>query len=227
MNTETARTDTATIRVAIAEDQNLFRACIVPMINQLDGILVVAEASNGKELVTWLHVTAEKPHVVLLDLAMPEMNGLETTKYLKQHFPEIRIVILSVFAEERHITKMVDEGVHAYLAKNADLEEVERAIRGTHELGFYFNETTLQIIHNSSKNKKSRQFDLENPLTNREREILQLICAEHTTGEIAEKLFLSTRTVEGHRNNMLEKTGLRNTAGLVLYAVRHGLLEDI
>jgi DNA-binding NarL/FixJ family response regulator len=219
-------TTTSTIRVAIAEDQNLFRACIVPMINQLSGIQVIAEASNGKELTTWLQVAAEKPHVVLLDLAMPEMNGLETTKYLKQHFPGIRIIILSVFAEERHITKMVGEGVHAYLAKNADIEEVERAIRGVHELGFYFNEATLQVIHNSTKNKKPRQFDLDNPLTNREREILQLICAEYTTGEIAEKLFLSTRTVEGHRNNMLEKTGLRNTAGLVLYAVRHGLLEE-
>ncbi len=215
------------IRVAIAEDQNLFRACIVPMLNQLEGIQVVAEAANGRELVTWLQVTAEKPQVVILDLAMPEMNGLETTKYLKQHFPSIRIVILSVFAEERHITKMVDEGVHAYLAKNADLSEVESAIRGVHEVGFYFNENTLKAIHNSSKSKKQRQFDLENPLTNREREVLQLICAEFTTSEIAEKLFLSIRTVEGHRNNMLEKTGMRNTAGLVLYAVRHGLLEEI
>jgi DNA-binding NarL/FixJ family response regulator len=215
------------IRLAIAEDQNLFRACIVPILNQQEGMKVVAEANNGRELITWLQVSAEKPDVVLLDLAMPEMNGLETTRYLKQHFPTIRIVILSVFADERHIVKLVEEGVHAYLAKNADLTEVERAIRGVHQLGFYFNETTLQAIHAGNSHKKQRQFDLENPLTSREKEILKLICAEYTTQEIAEKLFLSTRTVEGHRNNMLEKTGLRNTAGLVLYAVRLGLLETI
>jgi DNA-binding NarL/FixJ family response regulator len=222
-----ATTHHTTIRVAVAEDQNLFRACIVPMLNQLEGIEVVAEAENGKELIVWLQVAVEKPHVVLLDLAMPVMNGLETTRYLKEHFPNIRIVILSVFDEERHISKMVEEGVHAYMAKNAHLEEVANAIRGVHALGFYFNEATRKVLQESSQKKKQRQFEVENPLTNREREILQLICAQQTTQEIADQLFLSVRTVEGHRNNMLEKTNTRNTAGLVLYAVRHGLFDEL
>ena len=207
-----------TIHVAIAEDQRLFRECLVSLLNGFERIKVNVEVANGKELLANLYVVAPTPQVVLLDLTMPEMNGLETTRQLKKLFPDIKIIILSVHSEERHIVHMVSEGVNGYLVKNAELSEVVQAVNSVHEKGFYFNEAMLRAIHTGMANKHEKSYNPNSPLTSREKEILELICQEHTTQEIAEKLFLSVRTVDGHRNNLLEKTGARNTAGLVIYA---------
>jgi DNA-binding NarL/FixJ family response regulator len=208
------------IQVAIAEDQKLFRECLVSLLNGFEGISVVIEAANGRELIEQLDQLPAMPHVLLLDLSMPEMNGLETTRHLKKHFPDIKIIILSVHSEERHIAHMVGEGINGFLAKNADLSEVVQAVCAVQEKGFYFNEQVLKAIHSGITQKQAKSYNPDNPLTTREKEILQLICQELTTAEIAEKLFLSVRTVDGHRNSLLEKTGSRNTAGLVLYALR-------
>ena len=214
-----------TIHVAIAEDQRLFRECLVSLLNGFERIKVNVEVANGKELLANLYVVAPTPQVVLLDLTMPEMNGLETTRQLKKLFPDIKIIILSVHSEERHIVHMVSEGVNGYLVKNAELSEVVQAVNSVHEKGFYFNEAMLRAIHTGMANKHEKSYNPNSPLTSREKEILELICQEHTTQEIAEKLFLSVRTVDGHRNNLLEKTGARNTAGLVIYALRHDLFK--
>lgn len=214
-----------TIYVAIAEDQKLFRECLVSLLNGFDRIKVNVEASNGKELLDLLYVAAPTPQVVLLDLTMPEMNGLDTTRQLKKLFPQLKIIILSVHSEERHIVHMVGEGVNGYLVKNAELTEVVQAVEAVHEKGFYFNESVLRNIHSGLNHKIEKSYNPNSPITAREREILELICQEHTTQEIAEKLFLSGRTVDGHRNNLLEKTGARNTAGLVIYALRHNLFK--
>lgn len=214
-----------TIHVAIAEDQRLFRECLVSLLNGFERIKVNVEVANGKELLANLYVVAPTPQVVLLDLTMPEMNGLETTRQLKKLFPDIKIIILSVHSEERHIVHMVSEGVNGYLVKNAELSEVVQAVNSVHEKGFYFNEAMLRAIHTGMANKHEKSYNPNSPLTAREKEILELICQEHTTQEIAEKLFLSVRTVDGHRNNLLEKTGARNTAGLVIYALRHDLFK--
>ena len=214
-----------TIHVAIAEDQRLFRECLVSLLNGFERISVNVEAANGKDLLEKLYGAAPTPHVVLLDLTMPEMNGLETTRQLKKLFPEMKIVILSVHSEERHIVHMVGEGVNGYLVKNSELSEVVMAVQAVHEKGFYFNESVLRAIHSGMASKHEKSYNPNSPLTTREKEILALICEEHTTQEIAEKLFLSVRTVDGHRNNLLEKTGARNTAGLVIYAVRHDLFK--
>ncbi len=214
-----------TIHVAIAEDQRLFRECLVSLLNGFDGVNVNLEAANGKELLEKLYVTAPVPQVVLLDLTMPEMNGLDTTRQLKKLFPEMKIIILSVHSEERHIVHMVGEGVNGYLVKNSELSEVVQAVQAVHEKGFYFNESVLRAIHTGMGNKHEKSYNPNSPLTAREKEILELICQECTTPEIAEKLFLSVRTVDGHRNNLLEKTGARNTAGLVIYALRHDLFK--
>lgn len=211
------------IRVAIAEDQRLFRECLIPILNNFDNIEVVFEASNGREMLTQLRQSPVSPHVVLLDLTMPEMNGLETTEVLKKEFPDLKIIILSVHNEERHIVRMVGMGVHGYLVKNAELTEVRSAIESVYEKGFYFNETVLKALQNGMTQKKTKHFEVETALTPREKEVLLLICKEFTTPEIADKLYLSVRTVDGHRNNLLEKTGSRNTAGLVLYAIKNGL----
>ena len=214
-----------TIHVAIAEDQRLFRECLVSLLNGFDRIQVGIEASNGKELLAKLNSAIPTPHVVLLDLTMPEMNGLDTTRQLKKTFSDIKIIILSVHSEERHIVHMVGEGVNGYLVKNSELSEVINAVKAVHQKGFYFNESVMRAIHSGMGNKHEKSYNPNSPLTAREKQILELICHEHTTQEIAEKLFLSVRTVDGHRNNLLEKTGARNTAGLVIYALRNDLFN--
>jgi DNA-binding NarL/FixJ family response regulator len=214
-----------TIHVAIAEDQRLFRECLVSLLNGLDRIQVGIEASNGKDLLDQLDSATPTPHVVLLDLTMPEMNGLDTTRQLKKSFPDIKIIILSVHSEERHIVHMVGEGVNGYLVKNSELSEVINAVKAVHQKGFYFNESVMRAIHSGMGNKHEKSYNPNSPLTAREKQILELICHEHTTQEIADKLFLSVRTVDGHRNNLLEKTGARNTAGLVIYALRNDLFN--
>jgi DNA-binding NarL/FixJ family response regulator len=214
-----------TIQVAIAEDQRLFRECLVSLLNGFQNIEVGIEAANGKELIQQIEATPTVPQVVLLDLTMPEMNGLDTTRYLKKRFPDIKIIILSVHSEERHIVHMVGEGINGYLVKNSELSEVVRAVEAVRDKGFYFNESVLKAIHSGMAQKHEKSYNPNSPLTTREKEILELICQELTTSEIAEKLFLSVRTVDGHRNNLLEKTGARNTAGLVIYALRNNLFK--
>ena len=217
--------DKLIINVAIAEDQKLFRACLVPILNSYNHISVIIEVSNGAELMRAVRNADVAPDVVILDLAMPEMNGLETTEALKKEFPDVKIIILTVHNEERHIVKMVGMGVNGYLVKNAEIDEVIKAIESVMFKGFYFNESTLLSIQNGMSQRRPKSFDTHSPLTIREKEVLELICKEFTTPEIAEKLYLSVRTVDGHRNHLLEKTGARNTAGLVLYALRYDIVQ--
>lgn len=205
----------------------MFRECLVSLLNGFEGINVNVEAANGAELIERLNTATPTPNVVLLDLTMPVMNGLDTARQLKKHFPDIKIIILSVHSEERHIVHMVTEGVNGYLVKNSELSEVVEAVKAVEKKGFYFNESVLRAIHTGMNQKQEKNYNPQSPLTPREREILEYICQEYTTQEIADKLFLSVRTVDGHRNNLLEKTGSRNTAGLVIYAVRNNLLEFI
>jgi DNA-binding NarL/FixJ family response regulator len=214
-----------TIYVAIAEDQKLFRECLVSLLNGFDGIAVSVEASNGKELLEKLANATPSPQVVLLDLTMPELNGLETTRQLKKHYPDIKIVILSVHSEERHIVHMVGEGVNGYLVKNSELSEVVLAVKSVVDKGFYFNDSVLRAIYQGTNQKHEKSYNPDRPITTREMEILKLICQEFTTQEIADQLYLSVRTVDGHRNSLLEKSGARNTAGLVIFAIRNDLVR--
>lgn len=215
------------INVAIADDQVLFRKGVIALINSLDGMSMVLEASNGKDLLLKLAETTHLPHVILLDLKMPEMDGIETTKILRQRYPNVKIIILSIYNEERFILHLLECGAHAYLFKDADTEEVEKAIRAVANDGFYFTGKILQALQSQQKKRKhiTTLDDPLNTLTERELEVLKLICSEFSTEEIAEKLFISPRTVEGHRNNLLIKTGCRNVAGLVVFAFKNNLAE--
>ena len=215
------------IRIAIADDQLLFRRGMVSIINQFPDIEVVLEADNGQVLLDALAIADPKPDVVLLDLSMPVLNGVETTKLIHQHHPGLRIIILSVYGEDRFVSHLIDLGVNGYLFKNVEPKEVEQAIRTVMEQDFYFNQAFLNAMR-SRINKKTRLLltdDIPSLLTVREKEVLQLICKQLTAQEIDDTLCLSTRTVEGHRNNLLEKTGAKNTAGLVLFAIKHWLVD--
>jgi DNA-binding NarL/FixJ family response regulator len=161
---------------------------------------------------------------------MPELNGVETTKLIHKSYPSLKVIILSVYSEDRFVTHLMDLGVNAYLFKNVEPREVERAIRTVFETDFYFNEAFLSALKNRMLIKKPRRLLTDNlpaTLTHREIEVLTLICKQLTAPEIAERLSVSIRTIDGHRANLLEKTQSRNTAGLVLFAIKNRLVDPV
>lgn len=217
------------IKIALVEDQRLFRDGLHALLKDVEDFEIMGVMENGKIFLDKLATYPVKPDVVLLDLNMPELNGVEVSKVLQRKYPEIKIIILTVYDQERFINKMIEAGAAGYLVKNCDLEEVIHSIRTVHKSEFYFNETAIKAMRNASKNKGAIlniNGNVQVELTDREKMILNLICKEFTNSEIAEQLQLSTRTVDGHRNNILAKTGCRNTAGLVLYAVNNGIFES-
>ena len=217
-----------TITIAIADDQMLFRRGMAAIINSFEGMTVVCETDNGRKLLTFLETTTQKTDVILMDLSMPELNGIDTMKIIHEKYPDQKVIILSVHNEEKFVVHLIELGANAYLFKNAEPEDVESAIRGVVEKGFYFSESLMHTFQKRMSNKKTHVSVHDNipiTLTAREIEVMNLICQELTAQEIAEKLFISVRTVDGHRNNLLEKTGARNTAGLVIFAIKNNLVD--
>lgn len=217
-----------TIKIALVEDQQLFRESLAALLERIPGFELLAVCENGKVFMDTLPGLPVAPEVVLVDMDMPEMNGVELTEALQKQRPDIRIIILTVYNQERFMVKMVEAGASGYLLKNCGTEEVLNAIRQVHSAGYYFNEFFMNAMKRGAKSKSPATLDFNHipvELTEREKEILLLICQELTNTEIAEKLFISPRTVDGHRNNLLAKTGARNTAGLVVFAVTNNLLQ--
>ncbi|WP_430406499.1 response regulator [Fluviicola sp.] len=209
------------INIAIAEDQVLFRKGIISLLNAVTDLRVVLECANGEDLLQQLGTCQETIHVALIDINMPVLNGLETMKIMREKHSATRNIILTIHEEEKYIQAMVEAGANAYLAKNADFAEVEKAIRAVVANDYYFNEQTIKAMHQFMNGKKQKVVLGEMDITRREREVLELICQENTSLEISQKLFISESTVNGHRNNLLLKIGCKNTAGLVLFAIRH------
>jgi DNA-binding NarL/FixJ family response regulator len=217
-----------TITIAIADDQMLFRRGMAAIINSFDDMMVVCETDNGRKLLTFLETTTQKTDVILMDLSMPELNGIDTMKIIHEKYPDQKVIILSIHNEEKFVVHLIELGANAYLFKNAEPEDVENAIRGVVEKGFYFSESLMMTFQRRLNNKKTHVSVHDNipiTLTIREIEVMNLICQELTAQEIACKLFISVRTVDGHRNNLLEKTGARNTAGLVIFAIKNNLVD--
>lgn len=215
------------IHLALADDEALFRKGMKLLLEDYEGIRVVLEAQDGEQLLQLLDQASTLPDVLLLDMKMPNLNGVDTAKALQERFPSIKIIVLSTYFSKAFIVNMIELGAGAYLPKNATPDEVVATIREVYTNGFSYNQAVLEVIRDNmlqkSKPKMPLSFGVE--ITSREKEILQLICEEYTTGEIAEKLFISPRTVDGHRNNLLEKLGCKNVAGLVVYAIQHQLVK--
>ncbi len=211
------------IKLALADDQNLFRKGMSMLLRELDGMEVTLECANGKDLLKAIAVVPVD--IVLLDLEMPVMDGVETMKRMRTDHPEVKVLVLSMHSEEKFIVHLMELGANGYLLKTAEAAEVETAIRSVAESGYYFSDMVSQVMLQGlvKKEKVRPYFNVVDPLSERELEVLKLICAEKTTPEIAERLFLSPRTVEGHRNNILLKTGARNVAGLVVFAMTNGI----
>lgn len=210
------------IKIALADDQLLFRKGLASLLKSFQGVQLLFEANNGQALLDEIAETNILPDIVIMDLNMPVLNGIETTQKIKQLYPNIRIMILSVHNEEKFIIRMLELGVNGYLFKESEPSEVEKAIHAVMDNDFYMNEQTVKAMRNSLSHKKEK-VSLDDPLTltSREKEILDLLCREFTAPEIAEKLSISVRTVEGHRNNLMQKIGAKNVVGLVVYAMKH------
>lgn len=214
------------IPTALVDDHILFRKGLMALLQDSPDILILFEASNGKELLERLRVGAS-PQVVLLDISMPEMDGIEALRWLRVEFPDIRVIMLTMNQDDAMILFLMELGASGYLLKDSELEEVEAAIKSVAETGFYFNDRVSRAM--LSRIAKSEQFKpVMNglvQLTDREIEVLDQVCRGFTNPEIAEKLFISQRTVEGHRKNIMEKMGVRNGAGMIVYAIKRNWVD--
>ena len=213
------------IDVVITDDHKLFRKGILSLLSDFDFIDKLYEAGNGIELLDLLEKTTPRPDVVLLDIKMPEMDGTEANKKLKELFPDIKVIILTMEDDEQFILHLINEGVNGYLMKNADPDELEEAIKKVIENDFYFtDDISALVLRNFMYGKKVEKI-AESVLTPREIQVLELICREYTAAEIADELMLSVRTIDGFRSKLLEKTGTKNMAGLVVYALKNGIVK--
>lgn len=215
------------IKVAIADDHKIFRSGVINTLTPYDNINVVFEAEDGEHLLQIMQ--EQQPDVILMDLKMPKMDGIQATIKVKEKYPQVKVIILTMYEDDNFIVHLVENGANAYLLKNSEPEEIYEAICTTFEKGFYFNENVnlalLKKVLHKNKQQFKPTFKNEVQLTDRELEVLKLICNEFTTQEISEQIFLSPRTVEGLRQKLLEKLNVKNTVGLVLYAFRNGLIE--
>ena len=213
------------IRIAVTDDHHLVRSGLKQILDSYEDFQVVIEAANGKELMEQLE--EKKPTVVLLDLEMPVMNGKETLSQILEQYPDIKVIILTMYNHNSFVVDLMEHGASGYLLKDCDPQELLKAIRIVVSDGIYFNSKVSRALLAAITGNKtgSGKAVISNDLSQRDVDILNLICKEHTTNEIAEKLFLSPKTIEGYRKSLLEKTGAKNAAGLAIYAVKKGLID--
>jgi DNA-binding NarL/FixJ family response regulator len=215
------------IKIMLVDDEELFRKGIAFMLGREKDFMIISEASNGKELLDYLTTTNKLPDIIIMDLKMPEINGIEATKIIQSKFPYIKIIALSSYNTKSFIANMIEIGASSYIVKNATPNEMIMTIKEVASKGFYYNEEVLKVIQEDIVNGNKKKISiLDNEyLTQREKEVLECICKQMSTVEISEKLFISPRTVEGHRNNLLLKTESKNVAGLVVFAIQNKIID--
>jgi DNA-binding NarL/FixJ family response regulator len=214
------------IKVSITEDQNLFREGIRFLLDRMNGVEFYSETPGGAELITQLE-QGELPDVLLLDLDMPHPNGIETLKIVRPLYPNLGIIILTIHTDPKMMAYLMELGANGYLFKDCDSETLEQAILNVYQEGFYFTPQLSQAMLKGLKGSYRKKPVLGNTeeLSAREVEVLTLICLEFTAKEIADKLFISIRTAEGHRRHLIEKLGVKNTAGLIVKAIKENIVE--
>ena len=210
------------IKVAIIEDELLLRKSLLYVIAQEENIEVIFDGENGQDFVTYISNKASvQPDILISDIRMPKMNGMDTLEYINAKNLDIKFIALSSFENTRFINEMINSGACSYLIKNTAPDELVHAINSVYKLGVYFNNDIMHIIVNS-RNKGNDPERVK--LSEREEEILKLIYEEYSTREIGECLCISERTVEGHRKKLLEKTNSKNVVGLIRWGIRNYLI---
>ncbi|HEV3250993.1 MAG TPA: response regulator transcription factor [Puia sp.] len=214
-----------TIKVIIADDHALFRAGVKTALSVKKDVELIAEADNGMQLLNLLkHM---EPDVVLLDIQMPIMDGITTLPEIRKLYPHIKVIILSMHNDHSMISKLMEIGANSYLTKNSDSETIYNAIKTCYEQEFFFNELTNKALLTGLRTRRAETGSAQEVnLTEKELTILKLMCEEKTTKEIADLVEISPRTVEAIRDKLKTKTGAKSMAGLVMYAVKNGIIEQ-
>lgn len=213
------------IKIVIADDHELFRDGLALMIKKVSDFVLVGQAENGNKLLEVLEST--KADVVLTDIKMPELDGIQATRIITRNFPNTKVIALSMFDEDNMVAEMFDAGAKGYLLKNADKIELIQAVKTVHNNDSYFSEKiSKQLVKLIVKNKASSVTTKDHHLTEREIEIIKLICKQYTTQQIAEILCLSYKTVENYRLKIQQKMDVRNTAGIVVYALTKDIISE-
>jgi DNA-binding NarL/FixJ family response regulator len=220
--------ETRTIRIAIAEDQSIFRNGLSKLLNDIEGFEVVLAVENGQLLVDALETT--EVDLALIDFRMPVKNGIEATKEIRDRFPKVKVLLLSMYDDVEFVELAIENGANGYLSKDDDAEEIQMAIQSAVETGYYLNDRTSKMfvakMMHSGKIQPVFETSSTTIFNENELVILELICNEMTTQEIADKLFKSRRTIESARTGMMNKIGARNVVGLVMYAIQHGMVKS-
>ncbi|MDN5210909.1 response regulator transcription factor [Fulvivirgaceae bacterium BMA12] len=216
------------IRILLADDHKIIRDGIKALLKGAEGIEIVGDVEDGQQAINILE--KEKIDLVLMDISMPVLNGIDATKYIRRNFPDVRVMALSMHDDDAHIINMLKAGAVGYVFKNTGKVNLVEAIKTVSSgESFFAKEASQKIMEyfmqNKDLSKKSGTTPDTMRLTEREKEVLKLIAEEYTNQEIAEKLFLSHRTIDTHRRNLLQKLSVKNTAGLVKYAIKCGLLD--
>jgi DNA-binding NarL/FixJ family response regulator len=213
------------IKIAIADDSTIFRDGLKVSLLRDERFEVVLEADNGSRLLAGMETA--NPDVILMDLKMPVMDGMEATKEVKKRYQNVKVLIVTMYDDDKFIVHLMENGANGYLLKNAEPEEICEAIYAAYENDVYFNDLVSKALLKRliTKGNIKPSFKPNIELTEREIEVLNLICEEKTAAEIGTTIFLSPRSVEGIRQRLIEKVGVRNTAGLVMFAVKNGLVK--
>ncbi|WP_445665188.1 response regulator [Fodinibius sp. AD559] len=212
------------IKILLADDHDIVRDGIKMLLEDEVGFTIEAEAENGLQAIEIC-----KKHdidLIIMDINMPEMNGIEATEKIKESFPDIKVLALTMMDEDQHIRQMIEAGASGYILKSSDKIELVDAITTILDGKHYFSDDATQsVMMDLVKGTTKKESSDPGNITEREKEVLELIVKQYTNQEIAEELHISTRTVDAHRRNLLQKTGAKNTAGLVTYAIKHDLVD--
>ena len=213
------------IRIAMADDSKISREGLKLCLSSDKNFQVISEAENGEELLK--AIEKDLPDIVIMDLNMPVMDGMEATKIIRKKYEHVKVLVVTMYDSDKFIIYLLENGANGYLLKNADPAEITKAIYTVHENGYYFNDLVNKVLLKTlvTKNNLKLSFNKNIDLTEREQEVLKLICEEKNAEEIGHIVSLSSRSVEGIREKLIEKVGVRNTAGLVMFAVKNGLTD--
>ncbi|HWI93188.1 MAG TPA: response regulator transcription factor [Flavisolibacter sp.] len=213
------------MRVLIADDHQLFRFGLISVLKHLEFISEIQEAENGGQALE--KMISNSYDVIFMDINMPVMNGTDATRVIKHDFPDVKVIALTMYEDQKHVIEMIESGASGYIIKNTSSTEIKDALLKVMNNELYFSrqisESLITSLVSRHNYKRQQQNEL---LSNREKEILYLICCEYTSKEIAESLYLSEKTVDWHRLNLLQKTNSKNIAGLVLFALRSGIVDQ-